>query len=139
MLKGSQNPAAGMSKTEQSALVSEFRRNEHVLFASLFGSTSQETNSAVSDIDLAVFVADPRAFSFADKLHLHSCLCRALGRDDIDLVIVNQTRNLLLLDQIIATGIVIYCADTGALDEFVAQTQQKVIDFKHHRHREMAA
>ena len=61
---------------------------DKVLFAYLFGSVATGKADTLSDIDIAVFVANPKNFSFDDKLKLHSRCCRALKQDNIDLIVL---------------------------------------------------
>ena len=108
-----------------------------LVFGYLFGSHATGEESKTSDIDIAVYVNDPASFSFSDKLFLHGEFCRKLKRNDIDLIILNQTRNLILLDQIVRSGIVIWDNDSLKREEFELRLQHTVIDFKYQRTKEM--
>lgn len=108
-----------------------------VLSAVLFGSLATGSCSGKSDIDLAVYVRDPDKFSFRDRLALQGDCCRALHRNDVDLVVMNQLDNLILLEHIIREGIVIYSIANDQLDIFMVQKIHQVIDFRHQRERAM--
>ncbi|NOQ47221.1 MAG: nucleotidyltransferase domain-containing protein [Desulfobulbaceae bacterium] len=108
-----------------------------LIFGYLFGSRATEEENQKSDIDIAVFVDEPSSFSFSDRLLLHGEFCRKLRRNDIDLIILNQANNLILLDQIIRSGIVIWDSDPSKREEFELRLQHVVIDFKYQRTKEM--
>lgn len=108
-----------------------------VLSAVLFGSLATGDYSEKSDIDIAVFVKDPGNFSFRDRLALHGACCRALHRNDVDLVVMNQLENLILLEHIIREGRVIYSIDHDELDIFRVKKLHQVIDFRFQRERAM--
>lgn len=60
-----------------------------VRFAYLFGSVARDNTGPLSDLDIAVWVAgDIDCFQF--RLRCLEALMSALGRDDIDLVVLNE-------------------------------------------------
>lgn len=105
-----------------------------ILFAYLFGSVASKEEDFASDVDIATFcnTGEPAA-CFEIKLDLHADLCRALQRNDVDIVVLNTTSNLILLDEIIRKGIVFYEIDPAARADFEVKTLLKGIDFKSHR------
>jgi hypothetical protein len=108
-----------------------------VLFAYVFGSAAEGSVGPLSDVDLAIYVKDPDGFSLNDKLLIHADCCRVLKRNDIDLVILNQTRNLMLLDQITRKGNLIWEKDSDARIIFELKIQHVGIDFQFQRQREL--
>ena len=119
------------------ALEPVFAKAPQVLSAILFGSLATESYSERSDIDLAVFVKTPSNFSFRDRLELHGDCCRALRRNDVDLVVMNQLANLILLEHIIREGRVIYTIDQDQFDYFLVKKLHQAIDFRFQRDRAM--
>lgn len=117
------------------ALTRIFERPDHrVAFAYLFGSTAKRETAPLSDVDVAVYLAGVRTEDFFDrKLSLHADICRALRRNDVDVVVLNMTRNLMLLDDIIRNGIVVRDADPDLRAEFELKVLHRAIDFKAHR------
>ncbi len=103
----------------------------------LFGSIAEGDSTSLSDVDLAVYVEDPERFSFQSKLMLHGDCCRVLARNDVDLVVMNSSKNLLLLEEIITTGQVVWEKDSAMRIEFEAQLLHRAIDFKEQRSRLM--
>ncbi len=114
-----------------------FSSNRNILAAVLFGSQATGENTDRSDIDIAVYVKAPGRFSFKDRLALHGDCCRALHRDDVDLVVMNQLENLILLEHIIREGKEIYVQDRGPFDIFTVTKLHQIIDFRQQRKRAM--
>ena len=114
-----------------------FKKHPAILAAYLFGSCAEGYETTLSDLDLAIFVKKPETFSLADKLSVHADCCRVAKRNDIDLVVMNQTRNLILLEQIISTGVRIWNENSPLLDDFELKTLHLAQDFKYQRQREM--
>jgi len=73
------------------------------------------------------------------RFNLYADLCRTLGRNDIDLVILNYTSNLILKDTIIRHGIVLYTADDSDNEriDFELKVMHSCTDFKLQRQRVM--
>lgn len=107
---------------------------DRVVFSYLFGSAAREKPSPLSDIDIAVYLSknDSRDF-FGLKLSLHADICRALGRNDVDLVVLNTAANLMLLEDIIRNGIVLHDGDIEARDTYEGRVIHQAIDFKAQR------
>lgn len=106
------------------------KRHHSILFAYLFGSYAVGEQTAMSDIDIAVFVENEKGISFNEKLLLHGDCCRVLKRNDVDILVLNTTKNLFLLEDIICDGKIIYNRDQDLLDEFELKTLHAIYDFK---------
>jgi predicted nucleotidyltransferase len=105
-----------------------------VLFAYLFGSTARAESSLSSDIDIAVYLSEGSTESyFETKLALYADLCRALKRNDVDLVILNTASNLILLEDIIRSGIVLFDRARDVREDFELGVLHRSIDFKTQR------
>lgn len=108
--------------------------NGNVLFAYLFGSAAQGNMSPLSDVDLAVFLSRQNEKSYFDiKCSLYADFCRVLKRNDIDVVVLNTTTNIVLLDEIIRGGIVLVDRDVDLREEFEQKILHQAIDFKEQR------
>lgn len=114
-----------------------FTNNRQVLFAYLFGSYARNESTPLSDIDIAIYVKDSAQFSFNDKLAIYADCCRALHLNDVDLIVINQTRNLILQDEIIRQGELIYLQDKKAYDDYELKTLHLSCDFKWQRKMEI--
>jgi len=78
----------GLSRAIEGVL----QRHAHVLEAYLFGSQARGEARAHSDVDVAVYVADESTF---DEAGVAADLMSALGRDAVDLVVLNRAPPLL--------------------------------------------
>ncbi len=108
--------------------------NGNVLFAYLFGSAAQGNMSPLSDVDLAVFLSRQNEGSYFDiKCSLYADFCRVLKRNDIDVVVLNTTTNIVLLDEIIRGGIVLVDRDIDLREEFEQKILHQAMDFKEQR------
>jgi len=75
-------------------------RQKNVDFAYLFGSRADGSWSDKSDVDIAVYLEDN---SFDNKLELHHNLEKTVKKE-VDLVVLNDTKNLYLLESILKKG-----------------------------------
>ncbi len=114
-----------------------FVKHKQVAFAYLFGSVAKGEQTALSDIDIAVYLCKGTSFSFDDTLHFQGDCCRVLKRNDVDVLVLNTTRNLLLLEDVIRNGQIIYNMDPELLDDFELGTLHLACDFKRQRLREL--
>ena len=113
------------------------KHKDQILFAYLFGSHVQGTASKSSDIDIAVFLKPFLGESFFDiKIDLYMNLSRALKRNDIDLVIMNECSNIILLNRIITHGFVVYDQNKSERLDYEQKILHSAIDFK--KQRQMA-
>ncbi len=111
-----------------------FERSGSIRFAYLFGSVAKGEITPLSDIDVAVYLRDvgPEAV-FDFKLSLHGDICRALKRNDVDLVVLNTVANNMLIENIIRHGVVIYDLDNDAREDYEVTSLHQAIDFKTQR------
>ena len=128
-------------KNLQAQLLPFFAKYRSELIAVyLFGSVADGTASATSDIDIAILLRNPDKQSIGSlRFNLYADLSRALERNDIDLVILNMSGNLILNDQITRHGIVLYAADASENEriDFELKVMHRCTDFKLQRYRVM--
>jgi len=106
----------------------------NVLFAYLFGSAAQDNVSLLSDVDLAIFFSRQEGKSYYEiKCSFYADCSRALKRNDIDVVVLNTTRNIVLLDEIIRGGIVLVDRDIGLREAYEQRILHQAMDFKEQR------
>src|SRR5262245_46928863 len=88
-----------------------------VLDAYLFGSAATGSAQAHSDVDVAVYLADPRACESTSTLgyaaDLTTFLTQALGTDRVDVVILNDAPPLLY-HRVMRNGVRILARDLRA-------------------------
>lgn len=101
--------------------------------AVLFGSSVTGGRSIKSDIDIAVLIRYSETFSFNDKLMLRGDCCRALGVNEVDLVVLNQLQNMILLENILRQHEVIYTTNDSDFDYFSVRGIHQAIDFRTQR------
>ncbi len=102
-----------------------------VEFAYLFGSIPQGSSGPLSDIDIAVYLnKEP---SLDEELDLHHFLSRELKTDSLDLVILNRSKNIILMDEIIRTGLLLFEKNPELREDFELNVIHDAIDFKEQR------
>ena len=95
-----------------------------VKFAYLFGSCAEGKGEKGSDVDIAVYLDDT---SLDEKLTLHHALTKTLHRK-VDLVVLNEVKNLFLLESILRKGIVL--KDHEDRDWFEVRKIHEILDYK---------
>ena len=109
--------------------------HKEIIAAYLFGSTVKGVTSPSSDIDIAILTrTSDKKNGAALKFRLYADLCRKLKRNDIDLVLLNLSGNLILNDEIVRYGKVLYSTDDDAREEFELNLLHRSTDFKSQRH-----
>ena len=108
--------------------------HEEIVVAYLFGSMANGALSSLSDIDVAVLMRNiDKKSAAALKFRLYADLCRKLKRNDIDLVLLNLSGNLMLNDEIVRYGKILYTTDDKAREEFELNLLHSCTDFKFQR------
>ena len=99
-----------------------------ILFAYCFGSTVTNDRSLNSDIDLA-FYARPELADLELKLRLITDCMRVLKRNDVDAVILNSLKNLVVAYSIVRDGVVLYDLDRVLREEYEVSISHRALDF----------
>ena len=108
--------------------------HEEIVAAYLFGSAAKGETSSSSDIDIAVLTrSSDKKNGAALKFSLYADLCRRLKRNDIDLVLLNLSGNLILNDEIVRHGKVLFTIDDEAREDFELNVLHRYLDFKFQR------
>jgi uncharacterized protein len=111
-----------------------YEQDDFFLFAYLFGSRAQETYSESSDFDIAVYLnRNVEKYFFDIKTDLYLQLSRALKQNDIDIVMMNQCKNIVLLNEIITHGQVLYDKNESTRIDYEQKILHSAIDFKSQR------
>jgi hypothetical protein len=85
-------------------------------------------------MDIAVLIRNRDKKNGAElKFRLYADLCRTLKRNDVDLVLLNLTGNLMLNDEIVRHGKVLYTTDDDVREEFELNVLHRCADFKFQR------
>lgn len=114
-------------------LADALRLRPEVLEAYLFGSQARGDSQAHSDIDVAVYIDLERAgdppFGYAAELTSH--LMKALGRNDVDVVVVNEAPPLLY-GRVLRDGIRLFARDLRATTVREGQAVSRYCDYLPH-------
>ena len=121
----------------KAALEPVFQRNaDKIVAAYLFGSSANGRVGPMSDIDIAVLLTGQTVVAAGDiKIDLYLDCSRALKRNDIDIAVLNTTKNLFLLHDVVSNGVVLFDSDRQLREEFEVKAIHDFIDFKEHRTR----
>ena len=105
-------------------------KDQDILLVYLFGSQAQNETGPLSDIDLAVLLK-PAAKKdyFEKKLTLLGLFTDFFGRDDIDLVILNEAP-LVLKYNILKDGKPLFIRDEELHVNLIQKTISEYLDFK---------
>ncbi len=123
-------------KRELSAVFAKYQ--QAIISSYLFGSTAKGVTSSSSDIDIALLLHNnDKTSGVALKFSLYADLCRTLKRNDIDLLLLNTSGNLILNDEIIRHGKVLFSTDDEAREVFELNVLHRSTDFKFQRHYAM--
>lgn len=106
-------------------------QSNRVEFAYIFGSMARGDNSPVSDIDIAIFFN--QSPSLDEELALFCDISKVLKTDKIDLLILNSAKNIILLEEIVREGFLIFESNRERRILFEARIIHQAIDFKSHR------
>lgn len=103
-----------------------FEADGRVRFAYVFGSVAREQDHPGSDLDLAV-LTQPRG-TLLDDARLQDALAAALGREDVDLLILNDAA-LWLRFRVVA-GRVVFSRDERQRIAFREWVEKEFLDFR---------
>jgi predicted nucleotidyltransferase len=103
-----------------------------ILFGYCFGSHATGETIAKSDIDLAVYL-NPQNLDFDFKLSLRADTCRQLNRDDVDLIVLNTLKNLIVAAEIVWNGVLIYENAPEIREDYELKSIHRAIDFRTQR------
>ncbi len=112
-------------------LKTALNENDKVLFSYLFGSVVKNTQSSISDIDIAVYTT--KRLNISEKLQLIYELGKKTKFESIDITFLNEKKNLFLADTIIREGKLIVDKDKDYRDDYELDIMHKTIDFKFQR------
>jgi predicted nucleotidyltransferase len=96
----------------------------NIEFAYLFGSYANNTYSVDSDIDLALYLKDT---SFDNILQINYILSKEL-KTDLDIIVLNDIKNIFLLDDILTNGIIL--KDNEKRVDFELIKEHQILDYK---------
>jgi predicted nucleotidyltransferase len=98
--------------------------NPTVNFAYVFGSYVDGTYTSSSDVDVALYLSDT---SLDNRLQVSYELSKLLKKD-VDLVVLNEVKNIYLLENIFNQSVVIKESDERI--DFELVKQHDILDYK---------
>lgn len=98
-----------------------------VLAVFLFGSRADGFATSRSDVDLAILLTEPLTLS--ERLALEVDLCRAAGREDLDITLLNDASISLRFRAI--RGRVLYERTPERVSDFIQRAMLDYYDFQH--------
>ncbi len=112
-------------------LTKYFNEHEEILFAILFGSIAKGKSNKMSDIDIAVMVEPNfnKPFPFGYQAELTTDLIGVLGRNDVDVIILNEAP-IVLKHEVLRYGKFIFVKDEHARIKFQVDTINQYEDYK---------
>ena len=117
----------------QAALSEELAAEPGVVAAYLFGSVARGTAGPLSDIDVALLLADPREDgSVCDRTM--DTLCRRFRTSRVDVVSL-ASAPMPLRYRVVRDGALVLCRDAAILERFITEAVLQYLDFKPLRDR----
>ena len=102
----------------------------------MFGSRARGTARRTSDVDVAVFLdpAAPEARPWGHAAEIATVLIATLGRNDVDVSILNGA-SPLLYHRVLRDGVVVVCRDPVASAERALAARSRWLDWVAFRSR----
>lgn len=120
-----------LSTTQLNNLKKVFKKHQ-AEFAYLFGSQVSGQTHKESDFDFAVMFPDKIDYDsrYESRLKMTGEIGHVIGRDDVDLVVLNDTRKILLSFDIISKGKSIFEKESGSRVDFELKAMNDYYDNK---------
>ena len=114
-------------------LADYFQRHVEIEVAYIFGSMARGTESALSDIDIAILIDEglinEDEYRYGYKAEIIADLIKLLKTNNVDLVILNEA-NTLLRHRVLYHGKLIHSKNEKKRIAFQTSTIDRYVDFK---------
>ncbi len=119
-------------KSSQQKKIEKLFEKRKIIFAYLFGSQANGTAVESSDVDIAVMFADKidEDERFKNRLRLITELSSVFNGKKVEVVSLNDTRDILFKFAIVQPGKILFKKDYDALLDFDLKTTNEYYDFK---------
>ncbi len=114
-------------ETIRHRLLSVIVADERIAAAFIFGSVARGQTNVLSDVDIAVLLYDSDPPPLMYKPELLTEMMSALGRDDVDLVVLNEA-SAFLQHRILKEGICVFERDNHTRPDFQARAYSRYFD-----------
>ncbi|BCB95589.1 nucleotidyltransferase [Dissulfurispira thermophila] len=98
-----------------------------IIFAYFFGGLAKEGHSPLSDVDIAIYVKNPRRF---DYLRFYSEITDFLGTEEVDLVVLNSAP-ITLSGRILQSKKILIDKEPFLRHKFESLVIRKFLDFQY--------
>ena len=106
-----------------------FSADQRVVAAYVFGSLARGDSGSLSDVDVGVLLRDASDVPLLYKPELLTAIMQALGRDDVDLVILNNSP-AFLKHRILRDGVCFFERDRTLRSSFQARAYSEYFDLQ---------
>lgn len=115
-------------------LIKRISKDKEIVALFSFGSITSGDLKPLSDLDFGIIVSNilDRKKLFDKHLNLIGLFNKVLQTDEVDLILMNDAP-MRFSHNILKTGKLLFCSDTGALTEFIEKTVKVYLDFKYFR------
>lgn len=111
--------------------LAELCEGKPVVLLYLYGSHAKGTQTELSDVDMGVLLDLPKERRPDFEIRFIGDLMEVFGREDMDLVVLNDA-GPLLRDKVIREGRLVYGASEAARIAFESRTIAEYLDFRHY-------
>ncbi|MBC8413870.1 MAG: nucleotidyltransferase domain-containing protein [Nitrospira sp.] len=108
------------------ALIDLFSKDKNIVFAYIFGGMARKKQSPLSDIDIAVYLAEPDKL---DYLSMYSEVTETLKTDEVDLVVLNNAKTSLA-GRVLQNRKILVDKEPFLRHKYESLTLRKFFDFK---------
>jgi len=115
-------------------LINRLSKDRDIVALFSFGSLAAGDLKPLSDLDFGILVSPTldRKQRFDKHLELLGLLNEQFESDEIDLVLMNDAP-VRFSHNIIKSGKLLFCSDSGALGDFIEKTVKVYLDFRYFR------
>lgn len=115
-------------------LINQISQVKEIVALYTFGSLSSGELNPLSDLDFGVLVSNKLGQDerFDKHLELIGLFNKVFETDEIDLILMNDAP-MRFSYNIIRSGKLLFCADSGTLTEFIEKTVKVYLDFRYFR------
>jgi len=115
-------------------LINRISQDKEIIALFTFGSLANGELNPLSDLDFGVFVSNKldQDTRFDKHLNLIGLFNKVLETDEVDLILMNDAP-MRFSYNIISSGKLLFCADSGAITEFIEKTIKVYLDFRYFR------
>jgi hypothetical protein len=107
-------------------VIGHLKQHPDVIFAYLFGGLMRKHPSPLSDVDIAIYVKDPKRFNY---LEFYTTLTNLINTEELDLVVLN-TAPVSLAGRVLRLKRLLVDKDPFIRHRYESLTLRKFFDFQ---------